>query len=181
MESKILNQKSILGDRVVQVLLFIIFLIVATFVLLWRLDVFVNGDLYDFGLIFSFDWATDYWYFNGLLWGFLGGAAILSVLSIIPQHQYSNKPGKINKILGSFLPILSITYVVVSIWCLTQINVIVHDRLFDFGLSQNFNWAVTYNTFSSASMALLFIILIATLIPAIRTLEIIKIEIETEE
>jgi hypothetical protein len=71
-----LDFKGLLRDRFVQVLFFVIVLDVITFVLLWQLDLFVNGTLYDFGLQFSYDWAADYWYFTGLLWGFLIGSTL---------------------------------------------------------------------------------------------------------
>jgi hypothetical protein len=177
---KKLDLKGLLKDRIVQVLLFVIIVNVITFVLLWRLDIFVNDDLYDFGLVFSFDWAGDYWYHTGLLWGLLVGSTALSVLSIIPHWQYSQKPNKSSKILGFLLPTLAVVYLGLCVWSLTQVNSIVQNRLYDYGLAASFNWATTYNSISASALALLVTALIALLVPAIRILEIIKIEIETE-
>jgi hypothetical protein len=56
----------------------------------------------------------------------------------------------------------------------------VQNRLYDYGLAASFNWATTYNSISASALALLVTALIALLVPAIRILEIIKIEIETE-
>jgi hypothetical protein len=170
-----------LKDKIVLVLLFVIVLNVITFVLLWRLDVFVNGDLYDYGLVFSQDWAADYWYFNGLLWGFLIGAVALSALSIIPHRQHSIKPNKTTKILGFLLPTLAIVYLGLSVWSLTQLNYIVENRLYEFGLIPNFPWSMIYNLINTTALALLVVAPIVLLIPTIRILEIIKIEIETED
>ena len=52
--------KNILKDRVVQFLLFVILLNAIIFILLWRFDVFVNSELYNFGLIFDAAWTATY-------------------------------------------------------------------------------------------------------------------------
>ncbi len=173
--------KGLLKDRIVQVLLLVIILNVACFFLIWQLNIFVHGDLYDYGLIFSHDWAQDIWYYNILLWVFLEGATVLAALSIIPHYQHSQKPSKTTKILGFLLPTIAIIYQALSIWSLTQINSIVQNRLYDFGIPNNIYWSSTYNPLSSTALALMAVALIVLIIPAIRTLEIIKIEIEHEE
>lgn len=177
----ILDFKELIKDRIVQVLLFVVILNVAILVLLWRLDMFVNGDLYNFGLTFSADWAVDYWYYNGLLWAFQGGSAALAVLSIWPHTLHSKKPSSFSKWVGFLLPTLAIVYQGLCIAFLTSINTIVYGRLYDYGLNPNYNWATTYNPISTTTLALMIVALIALVIPAIRTLNIIKIEIEKED
>lgn len=175
------NINGVLRNKIVQVLLFVVVLDVITFVLLWQLDLYVNLTLYDFGLQFSFDWASDYWRYNGLLWGFLLGSMALSVLSIIPHYQFSQKPSKISKVFGFLLPFLAIIYLSLSIWSLRQIDTILQNRLIEFGLPLNFDWGSSYNPLSASALVLMIVSLIALIIPAIRTLEIIKIEIITED
>ena len=101
--------KGLLKDKFVLVLLFVIALNVACFGLVWRLDVFVNGDLYDFGLIMSSEWANDYWYSANMLWTFLAGATALAALSIIPHYMHSKEPSKFSKRLGFLLPPLHLS------------------------------------------------------------------------
>jgi hypothetical protein len=48
--------------RVALVVLFDAMLIVAV-VLLLEIDKLINGTLYEYGLNFSYDWATPYWMF----------------------------------------------------------------------------------------------------------------------
>jgi hypothetical protein len=151
------------------------------FVLLWRLDLFVNGTLYDFGLQFSFNWVADYWYYTGLLGGFLFGSTALSALSIIPHYQYSQKPSRTSKILAFVLPALSIAYMATSIYSLRQIDTLLQNRLIEHGLPTNFNWGNSYNPTSASALTLMVVALIALIKPAIRTLEIIKIEIIQED
>ena len=72
-------------------------------------------------------------------------------------------------------------YQALCIAYLSSIDTIVYGRLYDYGLNPNYNWATTYNPVSTSSLALMIVALVALVIPAIRTLDIIKIEIEKEE
>ncbi|MGQ9551051.1 MAG: hypothetical protein ACUVUE_01365 [Candidatus Bathycorpusculaceae bacterium] len=45
-----------------------------------KIDGIVHGDLYDFGLQFSFDWASPYWAFSRLIFVSLGLPMALSLL-----------------------------------------------------------------------------------------------------
>lgn len=170
---KRLTIKSLLKNRITQILLFAIILNVIVLVLIWRLDLFVHTDLYDFGLTFSSDWAADYWYYNGMLWAFQAGSTALAVMSIWSHYQYSKKPSSLSKWTGFLLPGLAIVYQVLSIVFLTNINNIVLNRLYDFGVLPNYDWAITYNPISTTSLVLMVVALVALIIPAIRTLEII--------
>ena len=89
--------KGLLKDKFVQVLLFVFVLNVIIFGLLWRLDVFVNTDLYSSGLRFNLDWAKDYWYSRGMVWGFQVGCVMLSAISIIPHYRHSQEPRRFRK------------------------------------------------------------------------------------
>ena len=129
--------KSVLKNKFVLVLLFVIVLNVVAFVLVWRLDVFVNGDLYDFGLIMSSEWAKNYWYSAKMLWTFLAGTAALAALSIIPHYLHSKEPSKFSKWLGFLLPSAAIVYQGMCIVLITQIDSIVQNRLYDYGLPGN--------------------------------------------
>ena len=173
--------KGLLKNKFVLVLLFVIILNVIAFVLVWRLDVFVNGDLYDFGLIMSAEWANDYWYNAKMLWTFLAGTTTLVALSIIPHYTHSKEPNKYSKWLGFLLPSVAFVYQGLCIVFLTQISSIVQNRLYDYGLPVNFDLATTYAPLNTAAFALMVLALLALIIPAMRTLEIIEIEIVQEE
>jgi hypothetical protein len=79
------------------------------------------------------------------------------------------------------LPALAIAYLATSIWSLRQIDTLLQNRLIEHGLPTNFNWANSYNPISASTLTLMVVAILALIIPAIRTLEIIKIEIETED
>ena len=176
-----LDFKGLLKNRIIQVLLFVIILNAVVFVLLWRLDTIVNADLYNFGLTFSGDWAADYWYYSGMLWAFQLGVATLAVLSIWPHYLHIKKPSSFSKWTGFLLPGLAVVYQALCMGFLANINSIVYNRLYDFGLFPNYDWAITYNPVSTTGLALMIVALVALVIPAIGTLNIIKIEIEKED
>ena len=173
--------KSVLKNKFVLVLLFVIVLNVVAFGLVWRLDVFVNGYLYDFGLIMSSEWSKDYWYSAKMLWTFLAGATALAVLSIIPHYMHGKEPSRFSKWLGFLLPSVAFVYQGLCIVFLMQIDSIVQNRLYDYGLPVNFDWTSTYAPINTAAFAIMVVALLTLIIPAMRTLELIEIEIVQEE
>lgn len=53
-------------------------LITLFFALMARIDYVVNSTLYDFGLVFSYDWANMYWLaYQGTFWVFSGIVAFI--------------------------------------------------------------------------------------------------------
>ncbi len=163
------------------ILLFVIILNAVVFVLVWRLDVFVNGDLYDFGLIMNLEWANDYWHSTRLLWAFLAGSTTLAAVSIIPHYNHSQEPTKFTKMFGFLLPTIAIIYQALCIMYLIQIDSIVQNRLIDFGVPSNINWDALYNPVSATALVFMAVAMLALIIPAVRTLEIIEIEVVREE
>ena len=176
-----MNFARLLKDRFVLVLLFVMVLNIVAFGLVWRLDVFVNGDLYDFGLIMNSEWANDYWYNAKMLWTFLAGTTALVALSIIPHYMHSKEPSSVSKWLGFLLPSVAFVYQGLCIVFLTQIDSIVQNRLTDYGIPVNFNWATKYAPINTAAFALMVVALLTLILPAMRTLEIIEIELVKEE
>ena len=162
--------KGLLKDKFVQVLLFVFVLNVIIFCLLWRLDIFVNTDLYSSGLRFNLDWAKDYWYNRGMVWGFQIGCVMLSAISIIPHYRHSQEPRRFRKWLGFLLPTLAGACQVVAIVFLTRVDYIVQNRLGDYGLILNFDWTAIYNLISATLFALMVTVLVALSIPVARTL-----------
>ena len=173
--------KGLLKDKFVLALLVVVILNAIAFGLVWRLDIFVNGDLYDFGLIMSSEWANDYWYSAKMLWTFLAGTTALAALSIIPHYMHGKEPSRVSKWLGFLLPSVAFVYQGLCIVFLMQIGSIVQNRLYDYGLPVNFDWTTTYNPINTAVFALMVVALLALIIPVMRTLELIEIEIVQEE
>lgn len=161
-----------LKDRVFQVFLLVIVFNIIAFVLLWQLDLFVHTELYNYGLEFSFEWAANYWYNNGMGWALLGGATILALLSFIPHHIYNHEHSRFSRFVGFLLSTLAIIYQVLSIYFLWQVSNIVQTNLYNFGLIPHYNWISIIKDLNSTILITMFIGLGALIIPSTRNWEI---------
>jgi hypothetical protein len=175
-----LDLKEWLKNKTILVLLLVILLSFVAFVLVVRIDSVVNVDLYGFGLQFSLDWANDYWYFARFLGVFQGWWCVLAVLSLLPHSLQVKKTDSFPIWAGVLLPSLAFVYQTLSIVFLVGLDNIVYNRLYSFGLDSSYDWGLVYNPIRTPTLALMVIALIALIIPAIRILQIIKIEIETQ-
>ena len=178
--NKGLDFRSLLNYKTVLILLIVVALNVAVFVLLWRLDIFVNSDLYGYGLVFSYSWGDSYWYYNQLTWTFLTGAAALAACSIIPHYLHSRRPSGFSKTFGFLLPTAALIYQVLSLFFLNQVNFVVRYTLYQYGLSVTFDWTAAYDLIYGASFVLMTLSLLLLIIPAVRSLELIKVKWEQE-
>lgn len=163
------------------VLLSVVVVNLVVSVLLWRLDGFVNGDLYGHGLVFSRVWADEYWNCSWMLWTFLAGATVIATISIIPHYLHSKEPSRFSKWTGFLLPAVALVYQALGIMYLNQINGIVWNKLYDYGVQYDIDWSATYNPVSMPALALMVVALLALIIPAVRAWGIIEIEIEWED
>jgi hypothetical protein len=152
-----------------------------TMVLLLRLDSFVNVDLYKYGLIFSYQWADEYWHNNIMLWTFIGAATAIAVTAIVPHFLHSKAPNRFSKLTGFFLPVLGLAFQAIGLFFLNQVNNIVWSSLYPYGLQYDIDWATTYNPISMPALALMVIAALMLVFPVVRALGIIEIEIVHED
>lgn len=173
----------LLEHKTLLILLFAVVLNVAVFVLLGQLNGFVHGDMYDYGLIFSYEWVYGVWHYNLSCWTFIIGATAFTALAIVPHYLISKEtlPSYFLVIVGFLLPALACVYEGLSIFYLNQLDFIVRNSLFDFGIPSSFDWSVTYEPIIGAAYVLMTIALVVLIIPAVRALGIIKIDIVNED
>jgi hypothetical protein len=173
----------LLNYKTLFVLLFVVVLNVAVFILLWQLNFFVHGDLYNYGLVFSSDWAEGVWHNNLSCWAFILGATAFTIVAMIPHYMQSRKPGPSHFLAftGFLLSACAIVYEALAIFFLNQLDTIVRTALYDFGIPPSFDWSATYEPLMGTAYALTTISLLTLIIPAVRSLGIIKIEIIDEE
>ena len=174
----------LLEHKTLLILLFAVFLNVAVFVLLGQLNTFIHGDMYDYGLIFSYQWAYGIWHYNLSCWTFIIGATAFAAVAMVPHYMISKEktlPSYFLVIVGFLLPALACVYEGLSIFYLNQIDNIVRNSLFNFGIPASFDWSVTYDPLIGATYTLMTIALVVLIIPAVRALGIIKIDIVNED
>jgi hypothetical protein len=133
-----------------------------------RMDLFVHGDLYAYGLIYSVDWAIPYAYLTSMLWIFLAGALTSGVAAIVPHYFYSRRINRFSVWGGIVLPILSLVFEGLGIFCLAQKNSIVWNTLGNYGVQFNNSWAAAYSLMSVSTLVLMAVSLVVLVIPAIR-------------
>jgi len=171
-----------MNHKTVLVLLFAVVLNAAVFVLLWQLDAFIHGNLYNYGLIFSYEWAAGAWHYNLSCWTFIIGATAFAAFAVVPHYIFSREiePSRFSVSASFLLPALALVYEGLSIFFLNQIDFIVRNSLFDFGIPSSFDWSVTYEPIISAIYGLMTISLVALIIPTVKATGIIEIEIVNE-
>ena len=173
--------KNLLRYKTVLVLLAVIIMNTITMVLLLRLDSFVNVDLYSYGLIFSYQWADEYWHNNIMLWTFVGAATAIAVTAIVPHFLHSKAPNRFSKLTGFFLPVLGLAFQAIGLFFLSQVNNIVWSSLYPYALQYDIDWTTTYNPISMPALALMVIAALMLVFPVVRALGIIEIEIVHED
>jgi hypothetical protein len=173
----------LLNYKTLFVLLFVVVLNVGVFVLLWQLDVFVHVELYNYGLIFSYDWAEVVWHNNWSCWTFIVGATGFVVFAMTPHYLQSKmqESSRLLAIAGFVLSASAMVFEALTIFYLTQLNSVVRTSLYNFGIPSSFDWSVTYEPLMGAAYALTTISLVTLIIPAVRSLGIVEIEIIEEE
>ncbi len=106
---------------------------------------------------------------------------ILAVFSLWPHSLQKKKGDSFSVWAGVLFPSLAFVYQALSIVFLVGVDNIVYNRLYSFGLDPNYDWGLVYNPIRTPTLALMAIVLIALIIPAIRVLKIVKIEIISED
>jgi hypothetical protein len=163
--------KVLLNYKTVIVLFLAVILNLIVCALIWRLDFFVHGDLYHYGLNYSHAWGDTYWNLTAMLWIFLFVATSLVAVSVVPHYMHSRKATRFTTWTGFVLPILALIFEGVSIFYLYQKNSMVWNTLSDYGLLYDANWANAYNLMSIPALVLMVITLVALFIPAARAVE----------
>ena len=174
----------LLKHKTILVLLFVLVLNLAVFVLSWQMNMFIHGDLYNYGLVFSHAWIDGVWRNNLSFWAFIIGATVFTAFALIPHCLFDREPepSRFSVMTGFLLPALALVYEGLSIFFLNQIDSIVRNSLYNFGLPSSFNWSVTYEPIIWTAYGLMIISLVALIIPMVRGLRIVDIDVidETE-
>lgn len=154
----------------------------AVFILLWQLNAFIHGDLYDYGLIFSYEWVEGVWHNNLSCWTFIIGATAFAAFAVVPHYMLNRElePSRFSVLTCFLLPALALVYEGLSIFFLSQMDSIVRNSLYDFGISSSFDWSVTYEPVIVSAYVLMISSLVALIIPAVKGLGIIEIDVVDE-
>ena len=125
--------------------------------------------------------SVDFWYYSMMLWTFNIGAALLSLLSIIPHYVHSQKPSKTTKWLGFLLPAVGGLYLALSAWFLYRMDWIVQNTMLEYGLVYSAQWSSIYYSYSTPAFVLMMISFVILWGLSLRTFDIVDIEIVVDK
>ena len=112
--------------------------------LLQFVDLIVHGDLYGYGLVFSYDWAHDYWNLTSSIRSYLIVVLLLLGISLVLTVANFRSFKKVLKIVICSLFTLGIIVVSYSVFLLSKLDFIVNHDLYTFGLQFSYQWGETY-------------------------------------
>ena len=112
--------------------------------LLQFVDSIVHGDLYGYGLVFSYEWANQYWNITAFIRSSLNVTLFLLVISLILTVINFRAFKKVLKISSCALFIVGTGFVSYSVFLLSQLDFIVNSDLYAFGLQFAYQWADKY-------------------------------------
>jgi len=119
-------------------------LVAICYYLLQFVDLIVHGDLYGYGLVFSYEWANQYWNYSTLMRDSILISILLITLAVffIIIQIMANK--HFIKYLISVLLVTSIFFVIFSLFFLIRLDFIVNNSLYNYGLQFSYEWTTPY-------------------------------------
>jgi len=125
------------------------------------LDVLVNGDLYNYGLIYSDEWAIHYWSNSYLFRVYLEAAIAMLVGGLVAYYLVSNSKRKFSKVILALLFYAAVLLAGYSLVFLSNLDFIVMNTLFDYSLNHSYAWVNAYWFYGTG---LVFMVLIANVL-----------------
>ena len=138
-------------------------MIVICYYLLQFVDLIVHGDLYGYGLVFSYNWANQYWNYSTLIRDSFLICILLYILTIILVALYVVTGKNFIKLISAIIIVTNIFFMSMSLFSLTQIDFIVHTSLYNYGLQFSYDWSIPYWN----NLLVLFGLMIATIISTV--------------
>ena len=111
-----------------------------------RVDAIVHGDLYNYGLQFSHEWADRYWMWSSWLIGSLTISLTSISVSIISTSFYAHTKNNVSKIVCHLFLIVAITLTLFSAFIFTNLDHVINSDLYRYGLQFSYEWATNYWT-----------------------------------
>jgi len=117
-----------------------------------RIETLVHGDLYEYGLQFSLEWADPIWDSSSLFLNCLRIAIIIMSLSAISVVVYAHKHDAISKAVSTLLITAGTGINIFSLYPFYRLDPIVNIELYSFGLRFSEEWYASYKLFSLQSI-----------------------------
>ncbi len=146
----------IIRPKVVLTLLVVLLVTTASSLfLITYIDTLVNGELYSYGLQFSYGWAGKYWANLQILVVSLAVGIILASISFISFLIYSRNHNSASAFLSFFSLVTTTGLLILSVFLYTSLDYIINNDLYSYGLHFSTIWATTYWTYAKSLLALI--------------------------
>ena len=122
-----------------------------------RIETFVHGDLYEYGLQFSLEWADPIWGSSQLILNCLRIAMILVPLSVVLVVVYAREHDAISKAVCTLLITAAAGINIFSLYPFYQLDQFVNTDLYFFGLKFSEEWYASYKLYSLQSVVLVLL------------------------
>lgn len=127
-------------------------------------DVFVQNDLYAYGLVFSYEWANRYWNLTAMIRiSFILALSFLAISGIFIIVFFRNQR-KILRKLSIILFLLAITSLFSSIYLFQNLDFLINNDFYNFGLSFSYQWANIYWSHVNFLFSILSVSIITALV-----------------
>jgi hypothetical protein len=170
-----LNLKEQLSPKIVLILLFLVVALEAAALQIYmQMDNIVNVDLYRYGLQFTAGWAEEYWISYRIVIACLLGAPITMAVTLIPYYTYSRDNTPVSRWSCILFPLISASFVAVSLYFIMQIDYIINVTLYQYGLQLSADWISKYLIITRSTLAMVETAVIVPIIMALITWEITR-------
>lgn len=122
-----------------------------------RIETLVHGDLYEYGLQFSLEWADPIWDSSNLFLNCLRIAIIIMSLSAISVVVYARKHDAISKAVSTLLMTAGAGINIFSLYPFYRLDQFVNNDLYFFGLNFSEEWYASYKLYSLQSAVLVLL------------------------
>ena len=144
---------------VIPFLIFSASIVAFCYYLLQFIDLIVHGDLYGYGLVFSYEWANRYWNFTVLMRDSIFISILITAIATVFMFLQIIRTKNFLKPLISIIIGINIFLVAFSLFSLISLDVIVNISLYDYGLQFSYDWSDPYWNY----LVIIFGLLISTI------------------
>ena len=112
--------------------------------LLQFVDLIVHGDLYGYGLVFSYDWSNQYWNYSALMRNSILISILIATIAVVFIIIQIISAKNFIKPLSSIFIAAKIFFISYSLFSLIRLDFIINNSLYTYGLQFSYDWAGPY-------------------------------------
>ena len=119
-------------------------IVAVCYYLLQFVELIVHGDLYGYGLLFSYDWANQYWNYSGLMRNSILLSILIATVAMVFIIIQIISAKNFIKQLSSIFIVVKIFFIIYSLFSLIRLDFIINNSLYTYGLQFSYDWAGPY-------------------------------------